>query len=163
MPADSRLEGVGDLTAKLNELGVKLAAKELRGVARDALELAEHRARARMPQGSEPHKTYTGRLVSPGYALSTLHIETRLNKRSGAAEAILGVAGEAFYATAFVELGTSRTPAQPWLRPSFEEAEDPMLKQIGKSLFERIEKTRKSGKRAEQRARGGSRFATGRR
>jgi len=150
---DSRLEGVGELTAKLNELGVKLAARELRGTVKDALELAEHRARARIPQGSQPHKTYRGRLVSPGYAISTLHIETRINKRTGAAEAMLGVGREAFYAVAFVELGTAHTPAQPWLRPSFEDAEDAMLKQISTSLFQRIEKTRKSQQRAAQRAR----------
>lgn len=149
----SSLEGVKDLTAALNDLGVKLAARELRGTVKDALELAEHRARARMPQGTEPHKTYRGRLVSPGFAISTLHIETRLDKRSGAAVASLGVSREAFYAVQFVELGTAHSPAQPWLRPSFVEAEDPMLRQIGKSLKDRVERTRKSAMRAQQRAR----------
>lgn len=153
MAVESRLEGVPELTAKLTELGVKLAARELRGTVKDALEIAEHRARATMPQGSEPHETYRGRLVSPGYALTTLHIETRLNKQTGAAEALLGVGREAFYAVQFVELGTAHTPAQPWLRPSFEGAENEMLKQIRTSLAQRVEKTRKSQQRAAQRSR----------
>lgn len=148
----SQLEGVAELTGKLNELGVKLAARELRGTVKDAMQLAEHRARSRMPVGTEPHFTYRGRLVSPGYAISTLHIETSLNKRSGAAVATLGVGREAFYAVQFVELGTAHMPAQPWLRPSFEDSEDQMLKQIGDSLKKRIERTAKSAARARQRA-----------
>lgn len=153
MARDSRLEGVPELTAALNGFGVKVTARELRGTAKSALEIAEHRARANMPQGTEPHKTYRGRLVSPGYALSTLHIETKLDKRTGSAVASLGVGREAFYAVQFVELGTAHSPAQPWLRPAFTESEDEMLKAIATQLKERIERTRKSAMRASQRAR----------
>jgi HK97 gp10 family phage protein len=149
----SALEGVPELTAALNELGVKLAAKQLVGTVKDAMAEAEHRARARLPQGTEPHKTYRGRLVSPGYAISTLHVEAKLDKRTGSAVALLGVGREAFYAAIFVELGTVHSPAQPWLRPSFEDSEEPMLQQIGRSLKDRVERTRKSAMRAQQRAR----------
>lgn len=152
--ADSRLEGVADLTAQLTELGVKLAARELRGIIGDALKEAEHLARANIPQGEEPHRTYKGRLVSGGFAISTLHIETRLDKRTGSAIATLGVAREAFYATAFVELGTAHMPARPWLRPAFEQSEDAMLKAIGTQMKTRIDSiTAKSQRRAAQRAR----------
>lgn len=149
----SQLEGVAELIGKLNELGVKLAGRELVGVAKDAMQLAEHRARAAMPVGEEPHKTYRGRLVSGGYSISTLHIETKLDKRTGTASAILGVGREAFYAVQFVELGTAHMAARPWLRPAFTEASDPILRQIGASLSTRIERTRKSSQRAAQRAR----------
>lgn len=146
----SQLEGVAETTAKLNELGVKLAARELRATVKNAIAEAEHRARARMPQGTEPHKTYRGRLVSPGYAITTLHIEVSLDKRSGAAVARLGVGREAFYAVQFVELGTYKMAAQPWLRPSFEESQDAMLQSIASELRERVEKIarrRAAGKR----------------
>jgi len=139
----SQLEGVRELTGQLTELGAKLAARELKGTVKTALGEAEHRARARMPQGTEPHKTYRGRLVSPGFALSTLHIEVGLNKRTGAVVATLGVGREAFYVVQFVELGTSTTAAQPWLRPSFEEAEDAMLRSIADELRQRIDKIAK--------------------
>lgn len=138
----SALEGVADLTAQLNELGAKVAAREMRGTVKTALEIAEHKARALMPTGIDPHKTYRGRLVAPGYALSTLHVETKLNKKTGAAVASLGVGREAFYAVQYVELGTARTPAQPWLRPSFEASEEPMLKTIADELKSRVEKVR---------------------
>lgn len=137
------LEGVGELTSKLTELGVKLAARELRGTVKEAIGEAEHKARARIPQGSEPHKTYRGRIVSPGFAVSTLHVETYINKRTGSAVAVLGVEREAFYATIFVELGTSNTKAQPWLLPSFEESEEAMLRRMADELRGRVEKIAK--------------------
>src|SRR5688572_21674751 len=136
----SQLEGVAEATAALNDLGVQLAAKELRGTVKGALEEVEHRARARIPQGTEPHKTYRGRLVSPGFAISTLHIETGLNKRTGSAWALLGVEREAFYATQFQELGTRLHPAQPWLVPSFVESEDSMLSGVASELRTRVKK-----------------------
>lgn len=144
----SQLEGVADLTKKLTEMRGALAAKDLRGVVKEAITEAEHKARARIPQGSQPHITYRGRLVSPGYAISTLHVETFINKRTGAAVATLGVGREAFYATLFVELGTARMPAQPWLRPSFEESEDGMLRSIAAELRKRVERIAKKQARA---------------
>lgn len=145
------LEGVRELTGKLTELGAKLAGKELRGTAKAALEIAEHKARATMPQGTQPHYTYRGRLVSPGYALSTLHIETVLNKKRGAAVAILGVGREAFYAVQFQELGTRFQQAQPWLRPAFETSQEPMLEKIATDLRQRVEKIAKRRARAARR------------
>lgn len=142
------LEGVADLTKKLIDIAGAMAPKELRGTVKGAIEEAEHLARARIPQGSEPHKTYRGRLVSPGFAVSTLHVETYINKKTGSAGAALGTSREAFYATLFVELGTVNTPAQPWLRPSFEESQDPMLRRIADELRRRVEKIAKRRARA---------------
>lgn len=136
----SQLEGVRELTGKLTEMGVKLATRELRGTVKSALQEAEHLARARMPQGTEPHVTHRGRLVSGGYALSTLHIEVSVNKRTGAVVATLGVGREAFYAVIFVELGTSKMGAQPWLRPAFEESQDAQLRKIATELRQRVDK-----------------------
>jgi len=146
----TQLEGVAELTGQLTELGARLAARELRGTVKAALQKAEHRARSRIPIGNEPHKTYRGRLVSPGYAVSTLHIEVKLNKRTGTVSASLGVGREAFYAVQFIELGTSKIQANPWLRPSFEESEDEMLRTIGDEMrarIDKIEKRRAAGKR----------------
>lgn len=144
----SQLEGVRELTGKITELGAKFATKQLKGTVKSALEEAEHVARARIPQGTEPHITHRGRLVSGGYAATTLHIEVKLNKRSGAVVASLGVGREAFYAVMFKELGTSKMAATPWLRPAFEESQDPMLRKMAAELKERAEKV------ARKRARG---------
>lgn len=134
------LEGVRELTGKITELGARLAARELRGTVKAALQEAEHLARARMPVGSEIHKTYRGNWRSPGFALSTLHIEVRLNKRTGAVVATLGVGREAFYVVQFVELGTSKMAAQPWLRPSFEDSQEAQLRKLADELRARVDK-----------------------
>lgn len=148
MTNDSKyLTGVKELTGKINEIGVKFAAKELRGTVNDALEEAEHIARARIPVGTEPHKTYKGRLVSPGFALATLHRESFVNRAKGTAVALLGVAREAFYAIVFKEFGTSKMDATPWLIPSFEQSKDPMLRRLAGSLRERVERIAKKGKK----------------
>lgn len=139
----SELIGVKELTSKITALGAAFAARELRGTTKDALEEAEHIARATIPVGHEPHKTYKGRIVWPGFALGSLHIETFVNKAKGHAVAILGVAREAFYAVLFVELGTSKDPAQPWLRPAFEQSKAPMLSSLAASLRKRVEKIAK--------------------
>lgn len=150
----AQLEGVADLTAALNQVGVTFAAKGLRSTVHGALELVEHRARARMPQGTEPHKTWRGRLVSPGFALSTLHIESGFSKRTGTAFALLGVGREAFYVLQFVELGTRFHAAQPWLRPAFEFSAADVLRELGVVLKVQLEKaTARSRARARQRAR----------
>lgn len=139
----SRLEGVRELTGKITELGAKFAATQLRAVVKTALQEAEHTARTRIPVGDIPHRTYRGRIVSPGYALSTLHIETKLDKRAGSAIALLGVGREAFYAVQFLELGTAKMAARPWLRPSFESSEDAMLQGIGDEMRKRVERIAK--------------------
>jgi HK97 gp10 family phage protein len=139
----TQLEGVAALTKKLTELKGAGAAKELKGTVKLAITEAEHMARARMPQGNEPHITYRGRLVSGGFAISTLHVETRIDKRAGSAIATLGVGREAFYATLFVELGTARMAARPWLRPSFEETQDAQLKVLADEMRRRVEKIAK--------------------
>lgn len=149
MANDSKyLTGVKELTGKLTEIGAKFAAKELRGTVTDALGEAEHVARSRIPIGTVPHKTYRGRLVSPGFAVTTLHIESFVDKARGKAVALLGVAREAFYAALFVELGTSKDNAQPWLQPSFEQSKDPMLQRLAGTLRERVERiAKKRGKK----------------
>jgi len=144
----SRLEGVAELTAKFTDLGVKVAARELRGSVKAALEVALHAARSRIPIGTQAHTTYRGRLVSPGFAAQSLHIETKLDKRTGSAVAFLGVTAEAFYALQFVELGTSKMPAQPWLRPAFVASEDAMLQDLATEMRKRVERIAKKRARA---------------
>lgn len=146
----TQLEGIKELTGKLTEMGAKLAARELRGTTKAALEEAEHVARARMPQGTEIHKTYRGRVVTPGYALTTLHVETQVLPDKDMVVAKLGVGREAFYVVQFVELGTYKMPARPWLRPAFEASEDAMLRTLSDEMRRRIDKIAKrraAGKR----------------
>lgn len=136
----SQLEGVADLTRKLNELGVQVAGKQMRGTARSAMKHVYDLARLAMPVGTVPHTTYKGRRVFGGFSRRTLKLFSFVNKKTGSVEAIVGPSKEAFYATAFVELGTSKMAARPWLRPAFQFARDKVLTEIGTQLRKRLER-----------------------
>lgn len=133
------LEGVADLTKQLTALGAKVAAKELRGTVKEAIQIALHAARSNIPVGTEFHTTYKGRIVSPGFALANIDTKIGFDKRTGAAYALLGVRPEAFYALAFVETGTAHMAAQPWLVPAFEASQDPMLQALADELRRRVD------------------------
>jgi HK97 gp10 family phage protein len=136
----NKLEGVAELTRKLNEMGVQVAGKQLRGTARAAMKIVRDKALATIPVGSVPHTTYKGRRVFGGFAKRNLRLVSFINKRTGAAEAVVGPSREAFYASQFVELGTSKMPARPWLRPAMVSSESEILKTIGDQLRKRIER-----------------------
>lgn len=142
----AKLEGVAELTRKLNEMGTKIAGKELRGTARAAMKIVRDRAAAAIPVGSVPHTTYKGRRVFGGFAKRSLRLFSFINKRTGSVEAVVGPSAEAFYASQFVELGTSKMAARPWLRPTFISSEKDVLKAIGEQLRKRIERIARRGR-----------------
>lgn len=132
------LQGVNELTSKLVAMGVQVAAKELRGTARAAMKIAYQKALATIPVGTIPHTTYKGRRVFGGFSKRTLRLAARINKRTSSVEALIGPSREAFYATQFVELGTSKMAARPWLRPAMESSKDEMIREIGSQLAKRL-------------------------
>ncbi len=142
----AKLEGVAELTRKLNEMGVATAGKELRGTARAAMKIVHQKAQAAIPVGTVPHSTYKGRRVFGGFARRSLRLISFINKKTGSAEAIVGPSREAFYASQFVEFGTSKMAARPWLRPAFESSEDDILKSIGEQLRQRLARIARRGK-----------------
>lgn len=140
----SELEGVAELTAKLSQLGKKVQGKALRIAVREAMKPALKRAEALIPVGKVAHKTYRGRLVAPGFAKRNIRIRTRLSRDKEKATAILGVNREAFYAVQFVELGTSKMAAQPWLRPAFESTRSQQQSALAAALKKQIDKAARS-------------------
>lgn len=115
----SYLQGVGELTLKLKKLGGLEDGKIIAKVVRRAIRPAEARARALIPVGKVSHRTYKGKMVQPGFAKKSVRSIVFLSKDKKTASAILGVRKEAFYAVNFVEIGTAKMAAQPWLRPAF--------------------------------------------
>lgn len=142
----AKLEGVAELTRKLNELGVQTAGRELRGTARAAMKIVHQKALAAIPVGTVPHTTYKGRRVFGGFAKRSLRLVSFINKRTGSAEAIVGPSREAFYASQFVELGTSKMAARPWLRPALQSSESEVLKAIGDQLRKRMARIARRGR-----------------
>ena len=99
---------------------------------------------ARIPAGSEFHKTYKGRTVAPGFSARNIkRVAWAARGAKNIVKAAVGLSKEAFYAVAFVERGTSKMPAQPWLVPSFEATQDRVLSRFSASLKKRIERAAK--------------------
>lgn len=111
--------GLRDLDAQLADLDRVASASVLRQSVRAALQPALKEAKRTLKPGKGPHKTYRGNLVQPGFAKKSIRIKVVVSRKTGLATGILGVRKEAFYATQFIELGTSRQGKQPWLRPAF--------------------------------------------
>lgn len=134
--------GFDDLSAKLAALSSdEQVGKVLRSTVRSAMKQVKKRAEARIPQGIDAHRTYKGRLVAPGFARRSLRVIAKLDKSKHKASAVLGVRAEAFYAVQFVELGTSKQPARPWLRPAFAESNDPAIRAVADGMREFIVST----------------------
>jgi HK97 gp10 family phage protein len=114
----STLEGVAALTKQLNELSSLEEGRALRNAVRAGMKPALAQARITAPVGSEPHRLKNGLLVAPGYARGTVRVITTINAAKNIASAIMSTRALAFYEAVFVELGTHKMPAQPWLRRS---------------------------------------------
>lgn len=137
------LQGVAQLMRQLEELGLAANGKALRAAVRAGSQPVVKRAKQLIPEGVDAHRTYRGRLVAPGFAKRSIRMVTKLSRDKQKASAAIGVRAEAFYATQFVELGTSRQAPQPWLRPAMEQTQQEQLTAVGASLKKTIDKAAK--------------------
>lgn len=119
-----QVQGLRELQEKLKNFGPRLGGSILKRAAQQAMAPVLKEARATAPVGSEPHKTYKGRLVAPGFLSRNIKAKSVLSKDKSTAKAMVGPTREAFYGTAFVERGTSKMAAQPFLVPAFTAKKD---------------------------------------
>jgi HK97 gp10 family phage protein len=139
MPKKSSIIGFDALSKKLQTLSnAKEIGDAMKTEVRGAMQEVKKTAAGLIPEGIDPHVTYKGRVVTPGFAKRSLRVVARLDKKRGAAYALLGVRAEAFYAIQFVELGTSKMAAQPWLLPAFEQSTDNAVRMVAQGLREWI-------------------------
>ena len=141
---NTEIEGLALLQAKISALG------DGQGTVRDLLpplrkvgNVVKNRAKASAPQQNAPqvsHRTYKGRLVAPGFLKSSVRMRSGISKNKQSAYALIGVAPEAFYGLAFIELGTSMYPARPWMTPALEASADPAIQAVGQAWRKRIER-----------------------
>ena len=134
------LEGTRELSRQLAELGKATSGRVLKAAVTEAMMPTYAQALATVPIGTQPHKTYKGRTVEPGFAQQSLRLKTWTGRDKTAATAMVGVAPEAYYALQFIELGTSKFPARPWLTPAFEANKDRAVQEIANQMRTRIER-----------------------
>lgn len=114
-----QLEGFRELEKKLDRLSHLNQGRALRVALNASANPVVKQARATVPRGDVPHKTYKGRWVSPGFASRNIRKKVWIARNKTYGSAMVGVRSEAFYALQFLELGTSEIPRRPWLEPAF--------------------------------------------
>lgn len=126
--------GYRELSRQLKRMADAPRGKALRSAAMTAMLPALRAAQAAAPQGNPPYqyrggsfdpypiRTYKGNLRLPGFTSRSVARKSKLSRDKNHVRVLLGVKPEAFYATQFIELGTSRIPKRPWLEPSFRQS-----------------------------------------
>lgn len=119
-----------------------LTVEILRPTVKKAMEIAYDRAQALIPVSAEKHKSYLGHELPPGFAKASIRIITRQRSDKQAVTAVMGVRKEAYYAVQFVEVGTSKQQAQPWLRPAFASTASAQADSVADDFKTRVLKVR---------------------
>lgn len=150
----STLEGVAQLLRQLDALKRLEDGKALRRSVKSGINEVYKRAHEIIPVGTLIHRTKTtarqrkfeirGYTVPPGFARQSLRTITTINADKNIASGILSVRKAAYYAVKFLEFGTRKMKAQPWIRRALIEARDNAELALRHSLEVSIEKAAKT-------------------
>ena len=138
--ADIKIDGMKELSKALTALGRKAGGNALRRAVNAGATVIKREAKSRIPKGRKPHRTYKGRLVGGGFSSRSIKSASRLSKDKSFVSARIGVRREAFYATHFVEVGTKRMRARPWLEPAIRSKRHEAVRRIRGKLYQDIRK-----------------------
>jgi len=135
-----QIEGLDELAEKLASMGAKVGGRNLSKAARFATTPLVTAARRRVPQSNEGHRLYTGEWVAPAYTKRKgIKKRVKLSRDKTRVWSDVGVTDKAYYSTQFVERGTSKQPAQPWLVPAFDATKDQVLDRMKSRLKKLVE------------------------
>lgn len=137
------LEGLKDLSKKLDQLETQLAGKALRSAVLQATLPAFRAIKLAAPVGNQAHRTYKGNLVSPGFLKRSVKRVSSLDRRTGKVSAAIGVRAEAFYGVTFVDQGTAKIRPRNWFQRNFETNRSKMEARLVERLRARINKVAK--------------------
>ena len=105
----NEVTGFKELERKLLKLSRQLdvkTGKQLRSVLFKATTPVLRQMKAKIPVGTEAHRTYKGRIVAPGFAKSSFkRLTGKKYLNQGKLSIAMGVAAEAYYAIQFYDLG----------------------------------------------------------
>lgn len=133
---NSEMLGFDQLNKGLKALQPKKQVRAIRNAVRAAMKPVEQEAKATVPKGDVPHKTYKGRLVAPGFASRSVRRLSFVSKDKSKFSGVVGVRAEAFYAVQFWEWGSYGIKRKPWLS----NAMDRRRKEAGELLRRELKK-----------------------
>lgn len=139
----TQVNGLRELGQQMRALGADMAGKVARqataagaGVSRKAIKARAPRDTGNL-QAAIVMKRVKGTALTEEYIVAVRKGKTRDAKAGKAGTGRQGK--DAFYA-GFQEFGTVKAPAQPFIRPGFEESVQPATQAIAKRLKQRIDK-----------------------
>lgn len=146
MPED--VKGVAALRRKLLSMPEKVQKKVLRNAGTLAVNplVQEAKRSAPVSDRTTARKTYTGKIIAPGFASRSVAKKVKLYQGGRFVKAMVGVKPEAYYVLQFVERGTSKQAKQPWLEPAFKKTRQNVLGRFGSTMKKRILESARSKK-----------------
>lgn len=148
-----QVNGLRELGESMRLLSADVATRIARAATAAGAQVIRKEAVRLAPQSSEPHQLgrRKDQIVQPGNLKRNIIIK-RMPKSSLSSEHIVTVRHgsgqapkDAFYGS-FVEFGTAKMPAQPFLRPAFESQKEAAVEQIAKRIKARIDRANKGSK-----------------
>ena len=141
----AHVQGVDDFSQLLQSLGSAAFGRSLRSAVTFAANPILKQARKNAvfdghEKDDEGHFTYTGKFVRKGFTRKSVKKKVFKSRDGEMAVAKIGVEPEAYYAVQFVELGTSKQPAQPWLRPALNQQVSQATRVFGERMSNAIDR-----------------------
>jgi HK97 gp10 family phage protein len=136
------LQGFKELADALRELGPRVARNGLRAATSAGAVLIRNDARARAPVDTGEMKKdiqQKRERDTKGEMSAKYSVFVRSGKKSRLSGKARNIQKDSFY-WKFQEFGTSKMPAQPFMRPAFEAMKEAAVARVGEVLDERIQK-----------------------
>lgn len=138
----ANLTGFRELAAAMRELGARTAKNTLRRAVSAGAAVVRNEARSRAPVDTgEMKKDIQMKREKDqrgGPLAARFSVFVRSGKKSRLAGRARDVQKDSFY-WKFVEYGTSKMPAQPFMRPSFESTKEEAVRVIGETLDQGVQ------------------------
>lgn len=141
------VKGAKELQKRLNNLEAKMQHKVLAQSLRRAFKPVQKDAVQNAPKGTEPHKTYKGRVVAPGFLKQNIKLKKMKIRDKRFAGYTLAARDEAWYGQ-LIEIGwkpgkRSKVDADPWLGEAWQSNKSQMQRRLINELLRKIERVKK--------------------
>ena len=149
MAGQVEISGLKELEKCLLQLPDALHQKVLNAAIREGAKEIQREARAKVPKSAKSHqvgkkgrKSYIAQ-VNPGHLRKNIKVRLVRASEKGQATGYVYVSFSAYYGK-FVEYGTRKMSAKPFMRPAFDGRWQDASRRIGESLGEKINNAAKN-------------------
>lgn len=132
----SQVQGLSEINAALTQLPERVQSRVLQNAVNAGARVQHRAIKAKAPQHEGKQSPASTRY---GTILQNLAVRAMSVLRGTSARGARVITGNAFWAV-FFELGTSRQPARPFMRPGFDESMTEATNTVAGSLYQGVER-----------------------